>query len=351
MNYNYTCPTNLKDGLSGFMKVKNEENFVGDCIDSIIESLDELIIVYNDCTDATPEILEQKLKQYPDKIRIYPYNHDVLAFRLSKSEYEVARNFPNDSKRLFCNQCNYALSQVRYKYAMVVDADQYYFSNVILHWRNVCARPEKIRWNIKCFLGGLLAIYMSIYRKCSLFLNRSLHGVFPKKSKYLYECYEKFAMLSLIRGTGCISLSGLNVFKDGDWYVPFDRFNVNPPYNGEGDHLIFRVSPNTFFSKYCYLKQGYSVVEKFNHSYRLLFGGLAWFHLHANRPHNWSKVKSVKDKYPDAFMKIEDFVKMSSHELHAKIKGDLYTTYQRAIFHIVHKLGLGNVLQNIHLLK
>ena len=59
----------LKDGLSGFIRAKNEAQFIEACIDSCIDALDELIIVYNDCTDETPEIVERKRKQYPDKIK------------------------------------------------------------------------------------------------------------------------------------------------------------------------------------------------------------------------------------------------------------------------------------------
>ena len=45
------------------MRVKNEERLIESCIDSCIEALDELIVVCNDCTDSTLEILERKQKQ------------------------------------------------------------------------------------------------------------------------------------------------------------------------------------------------------------------------------------------------------------------------------------------------
>ena len=47
----------LKNGLSGIMRVKNEGRFLEACIDSCIEALDEIIIVYTGCTDNTEEIL------------------------------------------------------------------------------------------------------------------------------------------------------------------------------------------------------------------------------------------------------------------------------------------------------
>ena len=51
----------LKDGLSGLMRIKNEASFIEGCITSCIDALDELIIVYNDCTDNTPEIVKDIL--------------------------------------------------------------------------------------------------------------------------------------------------------------------------------------------------------------------------------------------------------------------------------------------------
>ena len=47
----------MRPGLTGFMRAKNEGRFIGVCIDSVIDALDELIVVYNDCTDDTEAVL------------------------------------------------------------------------------------------------------------------------------------------------------------------------------------------------------------------------------------------------------------------------------------------------------
>ena len=52
----------LNDGLSGFIRAKNEARFLSLCIDSCIDSLDELIVVYNDCSDDTEKILDEKIE-------------------------------------------------------------------------------------------------------------------------------------------------------------------------------------------------------------------------------------------------------------------------------------------------
>ena len=106
----FTLRQNRERGLSGIMRAKNEAQFIGACIDSCIDALDELIVVYNDCTDDTPKILERKRLQYPDKLKIYSYNHDVLGFNLSYEDFKLAISLPEDSPRLFCNQCNFGRS-------------------------------------------------------------------------------------------------------------------------------------------------------------------------------------------------------------------------------------------------
>lgn len=66
---NFIKQAGLKDGLSGIIRAKNEEKFIEPCIKTCVDALDELIIVYNDCTDRTPEIVESMCKLYPDKVK------------------------------------------------------------------------------------------------------------------------------------------------------------------------------------------------------------------------------------------------------------------------------------------
>lgn len=48
--------THFSNGVSGIMRVKNYAAFIEASIDSCINALDELIIVYNDCSDNSPEL-------------------------------------------------------------------------------------------------------------------------------------------------------------------------------------------------------------------------------------------------------------------------------------------------------
>ena len=66
-------------GVSGIMRVKNDAQFVQQSIDSCIDALDELIIVYNDCTDNSAALILEKQSQYPDKIKVYEYKYKVYS--------------------------------------------------------------------------------------------------------------------------------------------------------------------------------------------------------------------------------------------------------------------------------
>ena len=49
----------LKRGVSGIMRVKNDAEFIKASVESCIDALDELIIVYNDCSDNSPQVIEE----------------------------------------------------------------------------------------------------------------------------------------------------------------------------------------------------------------------------------------------------------------------------------------------------
>ena len=64
---------NLRLGVSGIMRVKNDGDFIKACVESCIDALDELIIVWNDCTDNSADEIEKIRQRYPNKIKTYEY--------------------------------------------------------------------------------------------------------------------------------------------------------------------------------------------------------------------------------------------------------------------------------------
>ena len=344
----------LKDGLSGLIRAKNEARFLSTCIDSCIDSLDELIVVYNDCSDNTEKILAEKLKQYPEKLKVFPFNHDILSHNLSKEEFEYAISLPEDSVRLHSTQCNYALSKVSYKYAMKIDPDQVYFADEIAKWRNVCGML-KVKKGIFDFIWGwLFMMYISLYRRISAKIGNPCLFMIPDRLVLFFKKYYSiYIEYRLQKGNVAVSFSGINMFYDGAWAIPFDKYNIHPPYNGEGDTLLFKVSNKTFFSrKYDKNKKPYAVVEQFNHPYKVVMADSPiWFHLHANRLYCYDKVKETKEEHPDLFVLPDKFVSMTYKEVHDKMDSKVPTLYQRILFALVHKMGVHTISNHIKLLE
>lgn len=57
--------TGLKKGISGILRVKNDGQFIESCVESCINVLDELVVVYNDCTDNSVVEIERMRSRYP----------------------------------------------------------------------------------------------------------------------------------------------------------------------------------------------------------------------------------------------------------------------------------------------
>ena len=58
--------------VAGIMRVRNEGNFIHDCVESCIDALDELIVVYNDCTDNIPTRYATTHTPMKSRLLIYP---------------------------------------------------------------------------------------------------------------------------------------------------------------------------------------------------------------------------------------------------------------------------------------
>lgn len=342
---------NLKDGLAGVMRVRDEERLLESCIDSCINALDELIVVYHDCTDSTPEILERKQKEYPDKLKVYDYKHKVLSFDLTEDEFNEALSLPDNSARLYANLCNYGFSKSHYKFATKIDTDQIYFEDELKKWRDVCAKETNTTWGLYCVVGWLFMMYFTLYRRLSFKLGNPCLWMLPDWLVVnVFPYYRRYAERKMLQGKASIALSGINLFKDGKWYIPFDKYNNHHPYNGLGDTLIFKLSEDTYFLRYINEKSR-SVTEGFTNPFKMMFAGPIWFHQHANRYQCFDKIKQVKDSYPDLFIPIDDFLKMSYKEVHAKMDEKAHSLYQRIFFALVHKVGIKTVSNHMDVIE
>lgn len=341
---------NRKPGLSGIIRAKNESRFIGTCIDTVIDSLDELIVVYNDCTDNTEEILLNKVAQYGDKIKIYPYNHNVLYNNLSQEEYEYAVSLPEDSPRLFCTQSNYSLDHTSYQYAVKIDPDQIYFPEEVKKWRDICCGkylPLSLRQKITAIF---FKNWISLYRLLSIKSGKVCTYLMPDKLiKLCSKSYLTYAGHLLQKGKCAIAWSGINIFvEDSKIFIPYDYRNIHPPYNGEGDLLLFKISDETRFHRYLIPGDNTKVVEYFYNPTPMYFAGAMWFHLHANRDYCAKNVSEMKKENPGLFIKAEKFTDFNYTDSLKLMSHGIPTLFQKTLFLLVHKMSMPIIKENLN---
>jgi len=105
-------------GVSAFMRTRNGADFLEPTIRSHIEFYDEVVAVYNQCTDATPDILARLASEYGPKLRVFHY-----APRVSPPGSEDHAKRPGDSPNSLVTYSNFALSQTRHQWAVKLDDD------------------------------------------------------------------------------------------------------------------------------------------------------------------------------------------------------------------------------------
>lgn len=122
-NYSFS-PSDLnvderKPGISAFMRVKNGEEFLDAVIRSHIDLFDEIVVLYNMCTDNTVHILNQLNSEFGSKLRIIKYEDRVFPPG-SEGHEKTQGNSPNS----MVNYSNVALASTKYTIATKIDDDQ-----------------------------------------------------------------------------------------------------------------------------------------------------------------------------------------------------------------------------------
>jgi glycosyltransferase involved in cell wall biosynthesis len=107
----------LKSGISLIIRAKNEELNIKDCIESVVDLVDEIIFVDNNSTDNTYKIVNNYTKTY-NNIKLYKYNIHV-----SKVGHEHSEAIKNKNPNTLGNFYNWALSKSTYSNIFKWDAD------------------------------------------------------------------------------------------------------------------------------------------------------------------------------------------------------------------------------------
>jgi glycosyltransferase involved in cell wall biosynthesis len=107
----------LKHGISLIIRAKNEELNLKDCIESVVDLVDEIIFVDNNSTDSTYQIMKEYCNKY-ENIRLYQYNLNV-----SKVGIEHSNAIKNKNPNTLGTFYNWCLSKATRYNVFKWDAD------------------------------------------------------------------------------------------------------------------------------------------------------------------------------------------------------------------------------------
>jgi hypothetical protein len=185
-------PATRRDGISGFMRTRNGARFLRAAIESHVGHFDEIVAVYNDCTDETPGILQELASEYPDKLKVYEYEPTV--YPPGTSEHRMT---PSNSVHAMANYSNYALSKTTRRVAVPLDDD------FLAIERNLARAVETVRkrglaGTALCFSG--LNLLRAADGAAGVFYNVPFSGnkdwfFFPVSERTCWSHTEKYEVL------------------------------------------------------------------------------------------------------------------------------------------------------------
>lgn len=177
-------PEGRPRGVSAFMRIRNGAFALEAAIRSHIGHFDEIIAVYNRCTDDTPEILARLASEFGPKLRVYHYLPEVFPPGSNGHRME-----PANSPRSLVAYYNAALSLTRFSHATKLDDDH-------------------------IAMGAATARLLADVR----------------------------AGRTAVRDLACFS--GLNLARDRQGRI---GILASEPFSGSGDIAVFPVSESTYF--------------------------------------------------------------------------------------------------------
>jgi glycosyltransferase involved in cell wall biosynthesis len=118
-------PGERAPGISGFMRLRNEAEFLPKVIETWLPHLDELVIVHNRCDDGT-DVIAGDFARLSKKVKVHHYGPHV--YPQGSTEY---MRLPPDSPHSLVNYYNYALSKTTRTVCAKVDGDDIAIPNKI----------------------------------------------------------------------------------------------------------------------------------------------------------------------------------------------------------------------------
>lgn len=108
--------------ISAMVRVRNEEEFLDPAIRSIVDLVDEVVIIDNMSDDSTPRIIADLVRDYPGKVKSFVYTHAIARYGV-ENEQLAASPGGLESPRLLANFYNWCLSKCSNLFILKWDGD------------------------------------------------------------------------------------------------------------------------------------------------------------------------------------------------------------------------------------
>jgi glycosyltransferase involved in cell wall biosynthesis len=136
-------PVKKKPGITAILRMRNEQDYLAQAFNSIRPFFDEFVVVYNQCTDRTPELVEQFVRQEPYRTRAFHYVPEVFP---QGSERHAA--LPAHHVCSLVHYSNFAYSKASYRICLVWDGDMIAapgpLGNIVNRLRSI--KPRTLTW-------------------------------------------------------------------------------------------------------------------------------------------------------------------------------------------------------------
>ena len=136
-----------------------------------------------------------------------------------------------------------------------------------------------------------------------------------------------------------------------------DVYNIMPPHNGEGDHLILAQSDNVRYVKFQmpyynqYKSFSYSLIEKLEHPYKLMYMGFMWFHLSSTRVNLKDKIVKAVEIAPNSICNLDSFSDKSFKTIVSSSDPSIFSPFQRILFSFIHNAYIYEIPKYTHILR
>ncbi len=187
------APESRAPGISAIMRLRNSEDFLEAVVESHAPYFDEIVAVYNQCTDATPAILAALDERFPGKLKITHYEPRVFP---SGTPEHIAE--PADSPHSLVNYSNFALAQSTHRIVALLDDDHIAVERNVARLTEAIRRKGSLKGAMWCISGlnldrhrdGTLGVHLA-----APFAGNGDHGYFEVTRKTYFEHGRKFERL------------------------------------------------------------------------------------------------------------------------------------------------------------